>query len=112
MRKREKAEFNVLKRIEEERIKRQWTEYTLAKNSGIPQSTISTWNRKQLEPSIASIEKICSGLGLSLAQFFSDDSVEGFLSSEQSELLNLWLELTKEQRQAVISLLRAMLGRR
>ncbi len=112
MRKREKAEFNVLKRIEEERIKRQWTEYTLAKNSGIPQSTISTWNRKQLEPSIASIEKICSGLGLSLAQFFSDDSVEGFLSPEQSELLNLWLELTKEQRQAVIALLRAMQDRR
>lgn len=30
---REKAKFDVLAKIERERIRRNWTEYTLAKNS-------------------------------------------------------------------------------
>ena len=61
---REKSEFNILKKIEEERMKRNWSEYTLAKNSNLTQSTISTWYRRDLQPSVASIEKICSGLGI------------------------------------------------
>ena len=69
---RDKCEFDVLKKIESERLKRNWSEYTLAQNSNLTQSTISTWYSKQLQPSIASIEKICKGLGISLSQFFSE----------------------------------------
>lgn len=35
--------MNVLARITQLRQKRGWTEYELAKRSGLPQSTISTW---------------------------------------------------------------------
>lgn len=48
--KHEKASFDVLSKIQQERIKRGWTEYTLAKNSELSQSTISSWYRKDLEP--------------------------------------------------------------
>ena len=58
---REKSKFDVLKRNEQERLNRNWTEYTLAKNAGIAQSTISTWYRKQLQPSIASMRKSAKG---------------------------------------------------
>jgi len=85
---REKAEFNILKKIEEERMKRNWSEYTLAKNSNLTQSTISTWYRRDLQPSVASIEKICSGLGITLSQFFAEnrDTPEG--TAEQQELIS------------------------
>ena len=67
---REKPSFDILGRIEQERLARGWSEYTLAENSGLTQSTISTWRRRNLQPSVASLEKICSGLGITLAQFF------------------------------------------
>jgi len=61
---REKPAFDILGRIEQERLSRGWSEYALAENSGLTQSTISTWRRRNLQPNVASLEKICSGLGL------------------------------------------------
>lgn len=108
MGKREKPEFDVLGRIESERQKRSWTEYTLARNSGITQSTISTWYRKGLQPSIASLEKICSGLGISLSQFFQDaDSDSEILTDEQRDLLTQWSILDPDKRLAILNMLKA-----
>ena len=58
---REKPTFDILGRIEQERLSRGWSEYALAENSGLTQSTISTWRRRNLQPNVASIEKICAG---------------------------------------------------
>ena len=43
---REKPTFDILGRIERERLSRGWSEYALAENSGLTQSTISTWRRR------------------------------------------------------------------
>lgn len=104
---REKADFDILKRIDDERIKRNWSEYTLAKNSDITQSTISTWYRKRLQPSVASIEKICKGLGISLSEFFNEESSCIYLTPQQNEILDLWDSLTSIQRESIINLLHA-----
>lgn len=104
---REKANFNVLGKIEEERLNRNWSEYTLAKNSGLPQSTISTWYRKDLQPSVASIEKICSGLGITLSDFFKEKDKSDTLTDEQREILRTFGNLTKEQRRCLLKLLSA-----
>ena len=39
---REKPNFDILGRIDRERLARGWSEYTLAENSGLTQSTLST----------------------------------------------------------------------
>lgn len=103
--KHEKASFDVLDKIQQERTKRGWTEYALAKNSELAQSTISSWYRKDLEPSLASIEKICNGLGITLSQFFSSDEYTNGLSTEQIELIEAWEKLSVVQREAVLALL-------
>ena len=51
--------MNVLDRIVELRLERGWTEYQLSQQSGITQSTISAWYRKNTLPSIPSLQKIC-----------------------------------------------------
>lgn len=43
---REKPTFDILGRIEQERLARDWSEYALAENSGLTQSTISTWREE------------------------------------------------------------------
>ena len=100
--------MDILERILKERKKRNWYEYQLAQNSGITQSTISTWYRKHMQPSISSLEKICSGFGITLSEFFSDsEAVE--LSSEQIEILKRWDSLDKSQKAVVLDLLDVML---
>ena len=103
--KKEKAAFDVLSKIQNERLKRGWSEYTLAKNSELSQSTISSWYRKELEPSLASLERICNGLGITLAQLFSSDEYPSNLSPDQTDLLEAWERLSPEQRKALIALL-------
>ena len=105
---REKPNFDILGRIDQERLSRGWTEYTLAENSGLTQSTISTWRRKHLQPNVASIEKICDGLGITLPQFFSD-SDQVYLTEEQRNILELWGKLSPKQRIAVLEMLKVFI---
>ena len=108
---REKAKFDVLQRILDERTRRGWNEYTLAQKSGLTQSTISTWYRRNLQPSVASIEKICDGFGISLSQFCmeysSGDTVE--LDKDQAELLMLWNRLSEDQAKSIIQMIHSFI---
>ena len=52
---REKPNFDILGRIDRERLARGWSEYTLAENSGLTQSTLSTWRRRNLQPNVGFI---------------------------------------------------------
>lgn len=65
---------DILEEITRLRLARHWSEYELALHSGLSQSTISTWYRKGQVPTIKSLEKICAGLGITLAQFFAEDN--------------------------------------
>ena len=50
--------IDILQKITLERTARNWTEYQLALKSGLPQSTISSWYRKNMLPSLTSLAKI------------------------------------------------------
>lgn len=65
--------MDILKKILKLREERGWSEYKLAEKSGITQSTISTWYRKNMLPSISSLESICNAFNITLSQFFADD---------------------------------------
>ena len=105
----EKASFDVLSKIQLERQKRGWTEYTLAKNSELSQSTISSWFRKDMEPSLASLERICRGLGITLSQFFSSDEIADGLSREQVDIIEAWEKLSPKQRESLLLLLKSFI---
>lgn len=85
------------------------TEYRLAKLSGLSQSTISNIFLRNTAPTIPTIEAICGGLGISLAQFFSEDGHEEavYLTEEQKELFNTWLSLSPEQKDVVEKLIKS-----
>ena len=105
----EKASFDVLSKIQLERQKRGWTEYNLAKNSELSQSTISSWFRKDMEPSLASLERICRGLGITLSQFFSSDEIADGLSREQVDIIEAWEKLSPKQRESLLLLLKSFI---
>ena len=99
---------DVLAKIIKYKEARKWSEYQLGEKAGLPQSTISSWYRKDTMPSIESLNKICDAFGISLSQLFAKNDVPLDLTEEQVELLRKWSKLTEEQRKAIFTLLDTM----
>ena len=99
---------DILAAITEYRQARGWTEYQLAERSGLPQSTISTWYRKNMTPTIASLEKICSAFGITLSQLFAEDEAPVSLTESQRRLLERWSRLSEDQQAVIFALIDKM----
>lgn len=103
--------MDVIKRIDDLMNKHNWSDYKLATKSGLSTSTIANIHRRNTIPSIPTLEAICNAFGITLSQFFSensnsDDNIP--LSNEQLILFQLWINLTKEQKDLIISLIKEM----
>lgn len=90
--------MDVLDRIVQLRQERNWSEYRLSLEADITQSTISTWYRKNLIPTIPSLSKICDAFGITLSQFFLEDNEHTvFVNDIQLQLLKASEKLNEEQ---------------
>ena len=86
---------------------RGWSEYKLAKRCGLSESTGANIFRRNTVPSIATLETICSGFGITMSQFFAEgDMIE--ITPELKELFENWVNLTPEQKKAANQMLKAM----
>ena len=99
---------DILAVITTYRESRDWSEYQLAERSGLPQSTISSWYRKNMVPTIPSLEKICDAFGITLSQLFSEEDAPVSLTASQKQLLEKWSRLTEDQQAAVFTLIDKM----
>lgn len=99
---------DILATITKYRQDRGWTEYQLAERSGLPQSTISSWYRKNMIPTVPSLEKICIAFGITLSQLFAEEENTVSLTDSQMRLLESWTRLTEEQQAAVFTLIDRM----
>ena len=99
--------MDVNGRIRELLNERNWTEYKLAKESGLLQSTISNFFKRNTVPSISTLELICKGFGISLSQFFSEGNMVE-LSEEQMEFFINWASLTAREKEIISDLVEAL----
>lgn len=85
---------------------RGWSEYRLAKEAKLSESTIMNIFRRNATPSIPTLEAICKGFGITVSQFFAEnDMVE--LSPELKALFDGWVFLTPQQKTAVLKIIEA-----
>ena len=98
----------ILERITHYREQKGWSEYQLATESGLTQSTISSWYRKKLLPSIPSLEKICNAFGITLSQFFAESEMPYTLTKTQAQLLEASTTLSEEQQLALIEFIKTL----
>lgn len=99
---------DILTTITQYRELRGWAEYQLAERAGLPQSTISSWYRKNMIPTIPSLEKICAAFGITLSQLFAEGDTPVSLTKSQRELLERWSKLREDQQAVVFSLIDKM----
>lgn len=101
--------MDVLKRINQLNNERNWSYYALSEASGVAASTISSWYSKNMVPSIPTLEKLCKGYGITMAQFFLPSSAERpDLSDEQKHLLDEWELLSPTGKERLLTVIHWM----
>lgn len=101
-------QINVLERIKDMCRERKFSCYELARRSGIPYSTLNTLFLKGTQPSLPTLCKICTGLGITLQQFFSQDSDVQTLTEAQKECLSLFSILSAEEQALAIAYMKGL----
>ena len=99
----------ILDKLQNILEEREWTYYRLAKEADISISTIRNIFRSHYHPSFVTLSKICDGLGITLSQFFSEESNYLELTEEQKQLLNSYALLSPHQRELVQAFIKGIL---
>ncbi len=86
---------------------RNWSFYKLAKESNIPYSSLNSMFQKNNQPTLSTLEKICHGFHISMAEFFSDcppyrtDSYS--LATDEKALIEMYRQLTGPDQKLLLS---------
>jgi len=75
--------------------------------SGLSQSTVANIFNRNTTPSVATLEMICKGFGITLAQFFAEGSMVE-LTEEQQTMFEAWRTFSPEQKDAISHLITVM----
>lgn len=95
------------KRLRDLLDSRGWSEYKLSKECGLSESTLANIFRRGTVPSIATLEAICKGFGITLSQFFAENNTVE-LTDDLYMLFDAWRTLTPNQKQAVLNIVSVM----
>lgn len=96
------AEDFIIDRIERMLAERGLSRYELSKRSGVPQSSLSTLLNQKNTPTFHTLNKICDGLGITMAQFFSvDEHID--LTDDQEKLLKKWDIMDDREKEIVMA---------
>lgn len=97
--------MDILERIKTLQNERGWTNYQLAQMATVTQSTITNMFTRKTLPSITTLTAICNAFGITLSEFFNENTVTPILSSEEFEIINSYKKLTKKNKTIIATLL-------
>lgn len=100
--------MDVLEKIFKLKQQRGWSEYRLSEESGIAQTTISSWFKRNITPSVGSLENVCKAFNITLSQFFAEEEERVVLTDNQKEMLDRFCCLSEQEQTAVMQLLDAL----
>ena len=98
--------MNVLKKINKMRLDRDWSVYRLSVESGVSQSTLTNMFNRETLPSITTLECICAAFGISMSEFFADET--GNVTVSDEEVLLLYRGMNDESKSCIISLMKEL----
>ena len=102
------TEDYIANRINELCEKQNISKYQLAKQSGMPESSISNLVNRKSDPQCTTISKICVGFGITMSQFFSKTEELCDITPEQKRFLDLLETLTHDEKQLVEAYINGM----
>ena len=101
--------MDLIARIQELLAQRGWSQYQLAKEADLSQSTISSLIKRGNTPTVPTIESCCKAFGITMAEFFDADLQDKEFTLEERKLISDWRNLTPEMKKAVLQMVSAAL---
>lgn len=100
--------MDVIEKLNLLKEQRHWTNYRIAKESNLPQSTVENIFRRKTNPQIDTLEILCKAFGLTLSQFFVEDERNSYLNDAQVEIVKLWDTLDQEEKEAIKAIIKLL----
>ena len=100
---------DVIQHIQDLCKDRNWSYYRLAKESDIPYSTLNNMISRTNIPTIPTLQKLCDGFGITLADFFLDQPEHPQLTDGQKELVELYNRLDHEKKNVLKAYIKGLL---
>jgi len=93
--------MDILARIKALQKERGWTNYQLAQEAAMTQSTLTNMFARKTLPSLTTLTAICDAFELTLSQFFSENETTLILSSEEVEIIQKYRQLPKKSKNII-----------
>ena len=100
---------DVIQHIQDLCKERNWSYYRLAKESDIPYSTLNNMISRTNIPTIPTLQKLCDGFGITLADFFLDQPEHPQLTDGQKERVELYNRLDHEKKNVLKAYIKGLL---
>lgn len=97
--------YQALDKLREERG---LTVYALSKAAGVSHATVYKWRDEKSSPSLYLLESLCSVLDVSLINLLISNEELIHLTEKDKTFFDLLKTLTKNQRTAILALMRSM----
>ena len=90
--------MDILEKIDILRKERGWSVNYLAMEAGLTQSTVNNLYSRKTEPKISTLRAICGAFGITLAEFFKEDT-------KDDELIRRVKSLSQKDKAALLQIL-------
>ncbi|MBD5134445.1 MAG: helix-turn-helix transcriptional regulator [Lachnospiraceae bacterium] len=107
-------EDDILNRINYFLDFKHWSVYKLAKESGLPYSSLNNIFIRKTCPTLPTLKKICDGLNISLTEFFSfqkNPIKSQALSDTEEDIINSYRSLSSKDKELLETYLRGLCKR-
>lgn len=104
--------MDIIAKLNKLRLERNMSVYRLAELSGLNQSTLANTFSRGTVPSVQNLEIICGTLGITLAQFFTEDEIVVRLTDEEAEFFENYKKLPPAIRKSVNDIVNAIVQQR
>ena len=100
--------MDVLKKLNKLRLERNLSVYRLAELSGINQSTLANTFSRGAVPSLKHLVLMCDTLGITLAQFFTEDEQPMNLTEQERQLIYNFRRLPDNLKNSVANIVNSV----
>lgn len=100
--------MDVIKKLNKLRLERNMSVYRLSELSGINQSTLANTFSRGTVPSLKHLELLCDALGVTLAQFFTEDESPVILSAQEMQLIFNYRRLPDKIKKSIYDIVNSI----
>lgn len=97
--------MDIIAKIEKLKNERGWTDYELAQQAMMTQSTIASMKARKSPPKLDTLQALCNAFNITLSQFFLENEEMEVLSENEKLLLSGFRKLPPDKQKALIDLL-------